>query len=152
VLFRSLKGYAFSTHQAGVKADLGIGAALLTMAYTNTANGADMQSPWGGYSGYTSVIIEDFFRAGESALMLRASYDFSSIGLEGLSAYALRVQGSGVNAPAYNENETDLDLQWVPKNGALKGFSFRTRYAHVKQRGGGDPDINDFRVIVNYDF
>jgi hypothetical protein len=26
------------------------------------------------------------------------------------------------------------------------------RYAHVSQRGGGDPAINDFRVIVNYDF
>ena len=147
-----LTGNNFSTHQAGVNADLGVGAALLTMAYTNTANGADMQSPWGGYSGYTSVMIEDFFRAGESALMLRASYDFSGDGLEGLSASALRVHGSGVNKPLYNEDETDLDLQWVPKNGALKGFSFRTRYARVNQRGGGDPDINDFRLIVNYDF
>ena len=26
------------------------------------------------------------------------------------------------------------------------------RYAHISQRGGGDPAINDFRVIVNYDF
>jgi len=34
----------------------------------------------------------------------------------------------------------------------LKGMSFRVRYAHIEQRGGGDPTINDFRVIVNYDF
>jgi len=91
-------------------------------------------------------------RAGESALMLRASYDFSSHGLDGVTAYALRVHGSGVKAPAYNEDETNLNLEWVPKNGALKDFSFRTRYAHVNQRGGGDPDINDFRIIVNYVF
>jgi len=26
------------------------------------------------------------------------------------------------------------------------------RYSQVKQRGGGDPDIKDFRFIVNYDF
>jgi outer membrane porin, OprD family. len=75
-----LTGYAFSTGQAGVNADLGLGAALLTLAYTKTANGADMQSPWGTYPGYTSVQVEDFYRAGESALMLRASYDFSSHG------------------------------------------------------------------------
>lgn len=147
-----LTGNNFSTHQAGVNADLGVGAALLTLAYTKTANGADMQSPWGAYPGYTSVQVEDFFRAGESALMLRAAYDFSGDGLDGVTAYVLRVHGSGVKAPAHNEDETNLNLEWVPKNGALEGFSFLTRYAHVSQRGAGDSDINDFRIIVNYDF
>jgi hypothetical protein len=147
-----LTGNSFSTAQAGVNADLGLGAELLTLDYTKTANGADMQSPWGSYPGYTSVQEEDFDRAGESALMLRVAYDFSSHGLDGVTAYALRVHGSGVKAPAYNEDETNLDLEWVPKNGALKDFSFRTRYAHVNQRGGGGPDINDFRIIVNYVF
>jgi hypothetical protein len=147
-----LAGYAFSTGQTGVKADLGAGGALLTLAYTSTANGASMQSPWGGYPGYTSVQVQDFNQAGESAVMLRAEYDFAKIGFEGLSAYALTVQGTGVKGPAYNENETDLSLQWEPANGALKGFSFSTHYAVVRQRGGGDPDLDDFRVIVNYNF
>jgi hypothetical protein len=31
-------------------------------------------------------------------------------------------------------------------------MSFRMRYAHVDQRGGGDPAINDVRIIVNWDF
>jgi len=31
-------------------------------------------------------------------------------------------------------------------------MSFRLRLAHVTQRGGGDPDITDFRLIANYDF
>jgi hypothetical protein len=31
-------------------------------------------------------------------------------------------------------------------------MSFRIRYALVQQDGGGDPDINDFRFIINYDF
>jgi hypothetical protein len=30
-----------------------------------------MQSPWGGYPGYTSVQVEDFNPAGESAFRLR---------------------------------------------------------------------------------
>jgi len=147
-----LAGQDFSTGQWGVKADLGVGGALFTLAYTDTANERDMQSPWGGYPGYTSVQVQDFNRAGESAVMVKAAYDFSRHGAEGVSAYALWVHGAGRNAPAFNEDEADLNLQWTPKEGALRGTSFRVRYAHVRQRGGGDPAINDFRVIVNYDF
>lgn len=147
-----LTGQAFSTHQWGLKADLGLGAALLTLAYTDTAGGADMQSPWGGYPGYTSVQVENFNRAGESAVLLRTSYDLSGIGLEGLSAYALWVNGNGVKAPDYDQDEVDLSLQWMPKGGMLRGMSFRLRYAQVMQQGGGEPNINDFRFIVNYDF
>jgi hypothetical protein len=147
-----LTGQAFSTRQWGLNADLGRGAALLTLAYTNTADGADMRNPWSGYPGYTSVQVEDFNRAGESAVMLKGAYDFSRHGAEGLSAYALWVHGAGVNAPAYNEDEVDLNLQWTPKGGALRGTSFRLRYADVAQRGGGDPHLRDFRFIVNYNF
>jgi hypothetical protein len=148
-----LTGSAFSTSQWGVKADLGLGAAQLTLAYTETASGDNMQSPWSGYPGYTSVQVQDFNRAGESALMLRGSYDFSGHGMQGVSAYALWVHGSGVKAPLYNEDEYDLNLQWTPdRSGALRGLSFRARYALIQQDGGGDPDINEFRIIVNYDF
>jgi len=147
-----LTGQAFSTHQWGLKADLGLGAALLTLAYTDTADGADMRNPWSGYPGYTSVQAKDFNRAGESAVMLKGSYDFSRHGAEGFSAYALLVHGAGRIAPAYNEDEGDLNLQWTPKTGALRGTSFRLRYADVTQRGGGDPQLKDFRFIVNYNF
>jgi hypothetical protein len=68
-----------------------------------------------------------------------------------LSAYALHVEGTGVKSSP-DENETDLNLQWVPKNGALKGFNFRARYAVVDQRGSTGRTIDDFRLIVNYDF
>ncbi|HKQ24871.1 MAG TPA: OprD family outer membrane porin [Burkholderiales bacterium] len=148
-----LTGTAFSTHQWGVKGDLGLGAAVLTLAYTDTADGAAMRNPWSGYPGYTSVQVQDFFRAGESAVMLKAAYDLAGLGFKGASAYALWVHGSGVAAPNFNEDEVDLNLQWNPdKSGPLRGMSFRVRLAHVAQRGGGDPDITDFRFIVNYDF
>ena len=148
-----LTGGDFRAHQWGVKADLGIGAATLTLAYTDTSTSSGMRSPWSGYPGYTSVQVEDFFRAGESAVLFKAAYDFSRHGAQGLSAYALYVHGSGVTAPAFNEDEWDLNLQWTPdKAGPLRGLSFRMRYSQVKQRGGGDPDIKDFRFIVNYDF
>jgi outer membrane OprD family porin len=98
------------------------------------------------------VQVKDFYRANESAVMIKGLYDFSKLGANGLSAYALYVHGSGVKAPNYNEEETDLNLQWNVKTGTLRGLSFRLRYAYIEQRGGGDPNINDLRFIINYDF
>jgi len=147
-----LTGASFSTNQWGLKADLSFPDTILTLAYTATANGASMRSPWGGYPGYTSVQVEDFDRAGEGALLLKAAYDFSRHGVDGLTAYALAVIGNGVSAPNYNQNEYDLNLQWTPNGGPLEGASFRLRYALVDQRGGGNPTLNDFRLIATYDF
>ncbi|UHD15670.1 OprD family outer membrane porin [Thiocapsa bogorovii] len=147
-----LTGASFSTRQWGLKADMGIASAVLTLAYTGTANGADMRSPWGGYPGYTSVQVEDFDRAGEDAWMFKVAYDFSRQGAKGLTAYALAVLGNNVSAPYRNQNEYDLNLQWTPDRGLLKGASFRLRYARVDQRGSGDEALNDFRLIATYDF
>lgn len=147
-----LTGQAFSTGQWGIKGDLDLGAPMFTLAYTATGNGANMRNPWSAYPGYTDVQVESFNRARENAVMARAEYDFASLGAQGLTAYALLVRGSGVKAPSFNENEVDLNLQWAPPDGVLRGTSIRARYARVRQQGGGDPAIHDFRVIVNYDF
>lgn len=148
-----LTGQSFSTRQWGVRGDLGVGAATFTLGYTDTANGSDMRNPWGGHPGYTSSQVQDFYRAGESAVLLKAAYDMSRHGFQGLTGYALWVHGSGVAAPRYNEDEYDFNLQWTPgSNWGLRGLSFRLRYARIEQRGGGDPSIDDFRFIVNYDF
>jgi len=144
-----LTGSSFSTNQWGIKADLGLGAATFTVGYTDTGSGADIQNPWSGHPGYTSVQVQNFFRANENALLLKAAYNFS---VPGLSAYALMVRGDGVQAPRFNETEYDFDLQWRPQEGAWKKSSFRVRYAHIDQRGGGDPTIDDFRIIFNYDY
>jgi len=147
-----LMGQSFSTNQWGIKGEFGLSAAQLTVGFTDTASGADIQSPWSGHPGYTMAQVQNFNRAGESALILKVAYDLARQWREGASAYALLVHGSGRNAPAYNEDEFDLNLQWAYKTGSLRGLSFRLRYAVVMQRGGGDPSLNDFRFIVNYDF
>jgi hypothetical protein len=144
----------FAVSQWGVKADVGLYAATLTIGFTDVTGGnTNVRSPWGGYPGYTSVQVKDFNRADESAFLLKAAYDFTKHGANGLSAYALVVHGMGVSAPnSFNEDEYDLNLQWAPKEGKMKDFSARVRYARIKQQGGGDPAIDDFRVIFNYTF
>ena len=113
-----------------------------------------MRSPWGGYPGYSSVQVEDFFRAGEQAIMLRASYDFTNLGLKDVSAYGLWVHGFGVDAGDTgneNQDEFDANLQWT-KDRLVARDVISIRYAYVRERGDDDPNIEDFRVIINYDF
>jgi len=152
-----LKGYSFQTNQVGVKTDVSYGGAILTLGYTRDSRGADLQSPWGGYPGYTSVQVEDFNRAGENALTAKVSYDFTRLGLEGITAYVLFVHGWGrvdpsTKDPVPDENEFDVDLQWRPSWRFLRGLWFRTRYAVVHQYEGPKNYKHEFRVIVNYDF
>ena len=87
----------------------------------------------------------------------KLSYDFSRLGLEGVSAYLLFVHGWGrvnpsTKAGVADENEFNADLQWRPKWSFLKGFSARLRYGNVHQYQGPKDSQHDYRFIINYDF
>jgi hypothetical protein len=153
-----LTGKAFQTDQGGMKADLAMGPVLLTAARTQTAigtrgsngSGTDMINPWGGYPGYTAVQVENFYRAGENATMLRLAYNFPRV--TGLSVYALWVHGSSPDvAKQYAQTEYDLNLEWTPKIAALRGLKLRARYGHVSQAGNSDEHENDLRLIAYYE-
>lgn len=154
-----LTGKAFSTHQEGAKAELGFGPALFTVARTLTAvgtvtgsgtgSGTDMRNPWGAYPGYTSVQIEDFYRAGENATMLRAAYNFPRF--TGLSVYALWVDGSTPNVQKqYAQKETDLNVKWTPQHPAWKHLTLLVRYGHVSQGGPKDQHEDELRLVLYY--
>lgn len=138
----------FSADQFGLKTELALDDALFTASW-NTNPGEDpVQSPWGNIPSYNSVQLQDFNQVGADSLLLRAEYSFKS--LPGLSAYALWVHGSqpdDLAEPA--QDEYDFNIQWDAAQGAFKGFSIRLRYAVVTQDIGG-PDLQDFRLIVNY--
>jgi hypothetical protein len=152
-----LKGTSFSVNQVGLKTEMSYGGALFSLVFTTASSGADLQNPWSSYPGYTSVQVQDFNRAKEKAFLVKAAYDFTPLGLEGVTAYALFVYGwdrinpsTGLDVP--NENELDLDLQWKPKSGFFKNFWPRIRYAIVHEHEGQERYIHDFRIILNYDF
>lgn len=134
-----------------MKAELPVRQALFTAAYTVNPSDANMRNPWSGCPSYTSVQSDDFNRAGENALLLRAAYEFTF--LDGLSAYALWVHGSDPDDPAqYEKDEIDSNVQWAPTRGKLKGLSLRVRYAVVEQHGGNNDTLTDLRMICNYAF
>jgi hypothetical protein len=152
-----LTGKTFHADQSGFKAELGYGPALFTVARTLTAVGAtasngsgtDMRNPWGAYPGYTAVQIENFYRAGEDATLLRAAYNFPK--LTGLSVYVLYVDGSTPRvADQYAQREYDANLQWIAKSRVLKGLTLLARYGHVAQGGAKDQHENELRLAAYY--
>jgi hypothetical protein len=152
-----LTGKLFSTNQYGLKAEIGFGGALLTVARTQTAigtvsptgSGTDMRNPWGAYPGYTAVQIEYFYRAGENATLLRAAYNFPK--RTNLSVYGLWVHGSTPDvAKQYAQEEYDANVQWDAPNGPFKGLQLRVRYGHVSQAGPSNQHENELRVLAYY--
>jgi hypothetical protein len=145
-----LRGTDFQSQQWGAKADLTYKRGLFSFAYTSASGDTDMQGPWSGYPGYTSVQVEDFNRDGEDAWMLRAAYNFAS--LKGASIYGLYVNGSDPDSPsAYAKNEYDLNFQWTVAEGSFGGLMVRLRYAHISQDDPLQTDQDDVRVMLYYD-
>ena len=148
-----LTGDSFAGNQVAVRLDASHSGVVATLAYSNTTRGTNMRNPWSSYPGYTAVQVEFFDRAGEQATMLKVSYNFAAARMPGLTTYALWTHGWGVRPnEGPNYDEYDLDLQWRPVFPVLKGFSFRARFAMVNERGGTRSTLDDYRLIVNYDF
>lgn len=154
-----LTGKFFSTHMVGLKTELAMGPALFTMARTLTAvgtigspgSGTGILSPWGGYAGYTAVMIENFDRAGENATLLRAAYNFPRP--TGLSVYGLWVNGSTPNVVSqYAQQEYDATVQWSAPSGVLNGLELLARFAHVSQEGPSNEHQTQVRFILYYTF
>lgn len=144
-----LTGSDFTANQFGAKAEIAFHRAIVSASWTANGDDTDLRSPWGGIPSYNSVQLQDFNRAGEDAFMLRASYKFKAV--QGLSAYALWVNGSQpTDLMLSAQDEYNFNLQWAANSGKLNGFSVRMRYALVTQEIGG-PDLQDFRLIFNYD-
>ena len=142
-----LMGNSFSTRQFGIKVELPVKKLLFTAAFTRADGDTNLQNPWSGYPGYTSVQVQDFNRAGESAFLFRIGYDFPWV--DGLSAYALGVWGNTPDS-GFAQDEYDFNVQWAPTKGRLKGLSLRARYAIVDQHGGSIQNLTDLRLMFNY--
>jgi len=142
------------TWSGGVKADFIYGGLTLTGGYTQTSNEFSYQAPYGSWPGYTSMIVKDFDRAGEEALLAGASYDFADIGAKGLVFTALAAWDLDVahDAPEWDEYDFTADYRFSAiedKWAWLAPVWLRGRYAHVDI--GDDDELDDYRVIVNYE-
>jgi hypothetical protein len=145
----------FSTYVYGAKAATSYKGAILTAAFSSTEDSEDILSPYGQYPGYLSLMIKDFNRAGENAWLMGLSYDFSRVGLDGLSGFVNYANGNTPESgptSSPDQEELDLTVDYRIKKGFMKGFWLRLRGATLNQQGPGAQDMNEIRIVLNYDF
>jgi hypothetical protein len=154
-----LTGPGFDAWVWGIRGDLIHHGLTLTAGYTGNGSNGNWQSPYGTWPGYTHMIVKDFNRAGEQALLLGATYDFKEMGAKGLVFTGLAAFDLDIDSDLSSNVEYDVtmdyrlsalegDLEWIAP------LWFRIRYAHVDT---ANPDhthgrLDDFRVIMNYEF
>ncbi|NDH63154.1 MAG: outer membrane porin, OprD family [Alphaproteobacteria bacterium] len=149
-----LTGSYFSTGQFGARLQVGRDAGIVTMAYTVVNPGYAMQSPWSFNPFYTDALALSFQRAGENALQVGLSYDFSSLGLKGVAAATQYFRG-WTAAPAAGaplvEDEWDFNLEWRPDWKPISGLWLRARYGLARTtQNNSTTTQNEVRLILNY--
>ena len=154
-----LTGSPFSTTSNGIKIDAMPGAATLSLAYQQTGRGSNYNTPYAGWAGYTSMIVKDFNRAGQKAWLVGASYDFAALRLPGVAVNGAIVNSRGAidassGAPLSDWTEYDLTADWRLSAASWPEWArplwIRARAARVDM--GTDGVVNDYRIIVNYEY
>jgi len=114
-----------------------------------------------GSSNYTitDMQIQKFARAGEKTWQARYSFDFSKVGVPGLTAGMIYLQGSDIDTvsakgtPAANnasEWERDLTVAYVVQEGPLKNLGVTWRNAMWRTDLPNTRSQDENRLIVSY--
>ncbi|WP_139117335.1 OprD family outer membrane porin [Endozoicomonas atrinae] len=131
------------------------------IGYYNYYFGANTQGVW---DVPTSAIVSDFNFNKEKAWLIGAEYDFSSVGIEGLSLGYTFFYGSGMKAKLVNggekdvaEHEHDLTMKYNFSHWGMKGLDFKLQYGYYKNdeafRQAADmPEAKNLRAWLSYNF
>ena len=145
---------SFSTYGVGARAGLEFCDFVLSASINKTGDGGDILAPWGGSPTYRSLMISDEDRAGETAVTLALAYDFSQVGLKGLSSKVSWLSGNTPDfgpAASPDEKELSVTVDYRPPVECLENLWLRCRWAkndRAKSQGGQDRE--DVRVILDY--
>lgn len=148
----------WATQVGGVRTQVIYRELTVSGAFSITGSGNTIQSPWGSYPGYLSLIDQDFNRANEKAVLGGLAYDFSKVLAQGLSAYTNVAHGFHAIDPrtrneAANQTEYDVTVDYRPpwlQPAFLKGLWFRARAAVLDQERARTTGYQ-FRLILNWE-
>jgi len=136
----------FNTQLYGAELTASYADALLSLEFTDTADGTGIRNPFGGDPSFNSLMISNFNQAGEKSYGVGITYDFFKLGLAGVRAFCAYAYGS---MPAGRwEEEINATVDYRINTGALKNCWVRLRYAH--NSSSAPVPTEDFRVIFNY--
>ncbi|MGN8342388.1 OprD family porin [Pseudomonas sp. SMV71] len=97
------------------------------------------------------VQIGDFANVDERSWQARYDYNFTALGLPGLTFMTRYISGDNVQRTAPGEGkewERNTDIAYVVQDGTFKGLGVKWRNASVRSNFGNDLDEN--RLIVSY--
>jgi hypothetical protein len=148
----------WDTQNVSLKASVAYRELTVTVGGQVTGSGNTVQAPWGSYLGYLSLIVEDFQRANEKAVLVGAAYDFGKLLTPGLSAFFNVAWGwdaidPKTRAAAPDQTEYDLTIDYRPpwlRPAFLQGMWLRVRSAIIDQEGADQLDYQ-VRVILNWE-
>jgi outer membrane OprD family porin len=149
--------FYWSTQAGGARVQAIYHDLTLTGAFSITGAGNTIQSPWGSFPGYLSLIDQDFDRANEKAALIGAAYDFSNLLTKGLSANVNLAWGwdainpsSRTKAPDQAEYDFTVDYRPPFNVPLLQGMWIRARAAILDQQDAKTLGYQ-FRITINWD-
>jgi hypothetical protein len=147
-----IAGSPFDTWNVGLRAATSWLGAVLRLGFAVTGDERRIESFYGSNPSYLGLMQRTFNQADEKALLVSLSYDFSGLGVEGLSAIANFAQGwDGVMAgERADAREFDFTVDYRIASGLLESFWLRLRASWLDD-GPSRKDVTDFRVILRYE-
>ena len=141
------------TWNLGIRTAASYAGAVLRLGVSVTGSGSSIFSVYGTNPSYVDLMQRTFTRADEKALLASLSYDFSGIGVDGLTFIVNFVAGFdgellGVRGDA---QEVDATLDYRVPEGWFEGLWLRVRGSWLNEETAGR-DGSDVRVILRYDF
>ena len=102
---------------------------------------------------FTDRLISTFTRAGEQTRFGQYAYNFSQVGVPGLTASVTYLKGTGIEANSGSDTkewERDIAVDYVVQSGTFKGVGFGWRNGMLRTNVSGDYDQDQNRLIVSY--
>lgn len=101
---------------------------------------------------FSQMQFSNFTETGQRVWHARYDYDFTGIGVPGLTFTARYATGDNATVAGFDgegrEWERDLDVEYILQSGPLKGMSLRWRNA--VRRANFSSDIDENRLMVGY--
>jgi len=152
-----LTGAGFRPWIAGLKGDLGIRSLTLTAGYTVNGTDDTWQSPYGVWPGFTHMMIKNFYRAGEHAVLLGAGLDGNGFGLPGLQLTAGAALDTAIGDGQTKWNEYDVTALYRPAAADLpwqwlSPLQLEGRYGHLDEihSDGSHGHVDELRIVLDY--
>ncbi|MGY0219093.1 OprD family outer membrane porin [Endozoicomonadaceae bacterium StTr2] len=162
------------TFDFNVKYGMGAGYVRAGLGYTKAdsyKNGSDYKTArhyydfgrysYGAWNTWTnSGLVEEFYWDGEKVIAVGAGYDFTDLGMPGLTidykfrkGFSIDVVNASTGKVDSDASETEhtFDIKYKFQN--VKGLSSRVRYGIYQQNDvPGESDENQLRVYLDYKF